>query len=465
MTAKHLFAFAALTASTLGFAQHPSQYAWKQSLPVRWGDPAITAIGGTEIRALVPFDGKLFAANGYWMDTKLNDPNLPGPQVLRLDRPGGEWKVDLELKDRMPSGPHLYLAISVIEPLRFTKDRYGKKLVRPADLLLASVWKRGVGLDLFSRVAGSNEWTKSTIPGEGSASRGTQIRAFATHTDSVTGEELAFAGATRRIFAGEYGPVVKKIVWKTDAEWKAPNSSDNLNEAGAAKGRVTSFTNCNGKLYATAFDTLLERVDGQNATWRSVFTTEVRAAVGEAAKHVSGMRGATCINGGRSLLIAVEDRPTRVLRVDLTRKDSGGTYPGTVDMDVSALLSEKLHTNATYGITAYNNMATLPGPNGCTRYAMGVEANTPRDPKAYLGHLAGAYMLIRECDASYTLHEVVDTSLSPKPSIESLRAVIPSPFADDPAGTLYAGGYDCNAKPAHNTAWLYRGVPEATTKR
>jgi hypothetical protein len=52
-------------------------FVWKQSLPLRSGDPRITAIGGTELRALATFDTKLFAAVGYWMDTATTSPALP----------------------------------------------------------------------------------------------------------------------------------------------------------------------------------------------------------------------------------------------------------------------------------------------------------------------------------------------------------------------------------------------------
>jgi hypothetical protein len=34
-----------------------------------------------------------------------------------------------------------------------------------------------------------------------------------------------------------------------------------------------------------------------------------------------------------------------------------------------------------------------------------------------------------------------------------------SQFSGDPAGTLYSGGYDAHTESAHNTDWIYRGVP------
>src|SRR5258708_3693693 len=72
------------------------EFDWKQSLQIRSGDSSIAPIGGTEVRALVAFDKKLFAAIGYWMDTEKLRPELPGAQVLRLDSPDSEWKVDFE---------------------------------------------------------------------------------------------------------------------------------------------------------------------------------------------------------------------------------------------------------------------------------------------------------------------------------------------------------------------------------
>ena len=40
----------------------------------------------------------------------------------------------------------------------------------------------------------------------------------------------------------------------------------------------------------------------------------------------------------------------------------------------------------------------------------------------------------------------------------STRALAVSPFAADGGRALYFGGFDCNAVPSHNTAWIYRGV-------
>ena len=53
-------------------------------------DAAGNRMAGTELRDLVVQEGKLFAANGYWMDRE--DPTGPGPQILMLDAAGRPWR-------------------------------------------------------------------------------------------------------------------------------------------------------------------------------------------------------------------------------------------------------------------------------------------------------------------------------------------------------------------------------------
>ena len=68
--------------------QRVPEFVWKQSLPIRGGGAQITAIGGTELRELVVFDKKLFAANGYWMDTEKGNPALPESAGAAAGRSG-----------------------------------------------------------------------------------------------------------------------------------------------------------------------------------------------------------------------------------------------------------------------------------------------------------------------------------------------------------------------------------------
>ena len=57
-----------------------------------------------------------------------------------------------------------------------------------------------------------------------------------------------------------------------------------------------------------------------------------------------------------------------------------------------------------------------------------------------------------------------DSQIEPKPDLVAVRTLTLSPFPTDPVGTVYAGGFDANRNPVHNTAWLYKGVPARTTR-
>jgi len=433
------------------------EFVWKQSLPVRFGDPGIAAIGGTEARALVTFDKRLFAGIGYWMDTETENPALPGAQVLRLDASDSEWKVDLELSDRTPRGEREYLAISTLEKVRFDTDSGGAELPEPVDLLLASVWKRGVGLDVFSRRTGSafQPWIKIPIAGQGETRRGTQVRSFALHRDRVTGIDMVFAGASNSIFVGAYSRSQQRIVWSPATEWQ----QDFVGRPAAA-GRVSSFAECNGKLYAAVHGKVYERIDGSSPSWKKVFETSIYSA------KVTGLRGLTSIpnpsGSGEVLLASVEDNPSRVYRIDPHTTDASGQYGATQELDVSSFLTQTLGTRATYAGIAYNNTTEYPDATGrCVRRLIGLETITPRFPQTFgKQHFdPNAYYLIRDCSGRYALREIQDVQIDPKPELVAVRALTVSPFPSDPAGTVYAGGFDANANPVHNTAWLYKGTP------
>jgi hypothetical protein len=71
---------------------------------------------------------------------------------------------------------------------------------------------------------------------------------------------------------------------------------------------------------------------------------------------------------------------------------------------------------------------------------------------------------VRACNGSYSLQEIFDPQLVPRTWLGAVRAFAPSPFLSDTAGTLYAGGFDTNFNPVHNTARLYKVVPVVSPK-
>jgi hypothetical protein len=438
------------------------EFDWKQSLQIRSGDPSIAPIGGTEVRALVAFDKKLFAAIGYWMDTEKLRPELPGAQVLRLDSPDSEWKVDFELDERGVQNMRMYQAISNLRVVHVTTDDSGRKLPQQIDVLLAGVWKRGTGLEVFARFAGSGPsvWSRMPIPGQETAERGTQARSFFSHRDRVTGVDMIFLGATKLIIVGCYNSAQKHIVWNPNPEWQ----SDAIGKAVAA-GRVSSFAEANGKLYAAVYGTIYERVDGINPSWKKVFETAINSP------RVTGLRGLTAIANpsgpGEILLASVEDNPSRIYRVDPHQMDASGMYDWTLDLDVSYFLSEALGTPATYTGIAYNDTMEYPDrTNRCPRRLIGLETITRQAARTFgFQHFnSNAYYLVRDCSGKYVLRQIQDSQIEPKPDLVAVRTLTLSPFPTDPVGTVYAGGFDANRNPVHNTAWLYKGVPARTIR-
>jgi hypothetical protein len=435
-------------------------FTWKQSLPLRSGNPTITAIGGTEVRALAVFDQKLFAATGYWMDTERGSPSLPGAQVLRLDEADSQWQVDLELTDRLPSGVRKYQAISTLANVRFTTDGRGNTLGTPVDLLLAGVWKREIGLDMFWRRTGPGffPWTKIAIAGQEAAPRGTQLRSFVAHKDSVTGVESVFAGATNAIFSAQYDAGLKTIAWGPQPEWR-----EDTHNRPSASSRVASLAECDGTLYATAHDAIFRRSDGSAPTWEKVFETIIHTA----NRNDTGLRGLTCIRdpsrSANVLLVGVEDNPSRIYRVDPHTTDAAGHYGATLELNVSSFLTAALGSEATYAIVAYNNMTEYPvGPGDCPYLLIGLEVVTPQTAEGFGDHHFNphGYYLLRNCRGEYALREIRDEEVKPEPELVAVRSLALSPFSSDQPGVIYAGGFDANYTPVHNTAWLYKGVPK-----
>lgn len=454
-------------APALCWAQPPDrglpEFAWRQSLPIRSGDPGIGKIGGTEVRALAVFDGKLFAAIGYWKDTEQENLALPGAQVLRLDDANSEWQIDFELYQRMPSGKRKYQAISNLKAVHFTVDDKGEVLDPPVDLLLAGVWSHG-GLDAFSRVTGSPSfpWARIRIPGHDTDPPGSQIRSFIVHKDQLTGADLVFAGASNAIFTGSYSRSQTGIVWNPQPEWHGDMDRP------SAKGRVSSFAESNGRLYAAVHGVIYERLDGTLPAWKKVFETTIQSANNQ---HVTGLRGLTSIPNisgtGEVLLASVEDAPSRIYRIDPHEVDASGMFNATLELNVSSFLTQALGTETTYAGIAYNDTTEYPGRDRrCPFRLIGMEAITPNadDTFGKFKFNPDAHYLVRDCRGNYTLREIHDPGIVPNPQLVAVRALALSPFAADPIGTIYAGGFDANNNLVHNTAWLYRGVPASTAR-
>ena len=272
-------------------------------------------MGGTEIRALVAHAGKLFAGNGYWTDQP-GPEGFQGPQILILDRPGGRWRVDHTFEGRMSNGRPRNLTVGAMGEVNFATDGNGEPLAKPVSILLASTWEFTDDDRVFARDDATGAWTAATLAYDeripGAHQRMTQIHSFGFHRDRVTGTDYAFAGQRPRgIFSGVYE---RRIRWSQGPELDISAIAVSEFRGMSGSGRVTSFAECNDRLYASVGHQIYERIDGAAPHWRTIYT---KSGPGYAQ---SGLRGPTAVPGrsgeGQTLIAGIEGAAPRIVRID-----------------------------------------------------------------------------------------------------------------------------------------------------
>jgi hypothetical protein len=412
-------------------------------------DAAGTFAGGTELRQLTAHAGKLYAGNGYWEDRP--GPEGPqGAQILVLDAHGAAWRVDHKFDERMANGRPRDLAVGALFEASFATDGSGKALPGRVPLLIASNWDLTGATRVFTRDDASGAWITTTLAQDRANPEFLpQIRSFGQHRDRVTGVDRVFAGQDPRgIFSGTYEPsAIGRIRWGSAPELDLSSVPTAGISGRNGYLRVSSFAECNGRLYAAVGQQIYERVDGATPQWRLIYTNP------RPGHSETGLRGLTAIPGasGEVLLAAVEGNAARIVRIDPA---TGGE---TTEVDVDELLGQGWGMRPGYAITAYNNMA-----HAGSALLIGVMAFVPRSASIPPGHSvvdvgygqveAGAWYLVRSASGNYELHRVPADFGHP---LVAVRTIIASPFAGDAA--IYFGGYDANKAPAHNTAWIARG--------
>lgn len=417
-------------------------------------------MGGTEIRNLVAHDGRLFAANGYWKDTS-ELSGSPGAQILVLDNPNAPWRVEHVFNDRLPDGQRRHLAISAMTEATFRTDAKAAPLPAPASFLLASSWDVTGRRTVFARDDHSGEWVGSVLAQERpSKDFLPQIRSFGFHRDRSTGVDLVFAGDSQGIFRGWYeagvpGGPAEHIQWMSTPEL----STDGLAADGfpglAGRLRISSFAEAQGRVFAANGQQVWVRQDGAAAQWR-LFHSNSQPNYSQ-----TGLRGLTTVSeSGTSafLLAAVEGRQSRIVRIDPL---SGAE---TTDLELSDLLDKAWGTRVSYVVAAYNDMAKV-GSAG-EDLVIGLEAFIPPGASQPPGHTvldvvhgleAGGWFLIRHPSGHYELRQVTASFPVIGLSLVAVRSIVASPFAGE-RGAMYFAGYDANDSPAHDTAWIARGI-------
>lgn len=467
-----LFASAMLLLTNAVHSQVLPDIRWRKSLNTGSRDSSGNLLGGTEIRSLVAFDGKLFAGNGYWTDRDINKQYLPGAQVFVLDRSpakGGVWRQDLHLEERGDQAvgcdfPHRRrnIAISVMKAVTFRTDGSGRSLDRPVSLLLAGVWDRCPGMNVFVRSASDRgTWTRSMVIPNSIGMGNRHVRSFALHRDRVTGVDRVFVGTSgkpgnpRVIISGVYDPnSVGGIRWETKAE--PTNIHPGLGD------RVTSFAEANGKLYAAVCNKIYRRQDGVAPLWHRVYELP-GGGCPTSRPGEWGYRGLTTVKGGpaysQHLLVGMEGTFPNMRR--FVPSKPVGTFK---ELDLVPFLKNGLkreHVN--YAIPAYNNMAKITLPSGRKALFIGIETMIYRGAvNTWHGWQRGAWFIVRLQEGVYRLRHICDKSIpeSQQRPMVATRTMVESPFPSEKGRVIYAGGFDANhiVGVNHNTAWLYRGV-------
>jgi hypothetical protein len=272
--------------------------------------------------------------------------------------------------------------------------------------------------------------------------------------DGVTGVSLAFTGNDTGIYSGTYDPKARTIVWA--------NSSETWKQVPKPGWRVMSFTTCENRFYATVGASIYQRQDGPTPSWNTVYTASFPP--GADINATGGLRGIYCAakaSGGHTLLVAKQG-VSSVLNVD---QDSA--FEASVEQDVNALATRELGTMVNGVLFAYNEFTPATDPVTQEPVLLaGYEAHLPNSVPASIPvwtssgsgfYAARAHYLVRRADASYAAYEMEDPTLDSPPPRVSVRTMALSPFAADRGTVVYAGGFDCNGTPEHNTAWVLKG--------
>ncbi len=384
-------------------------------------------MGGTEIIHLTEHKGKLYAGVGYWKDhpyffDKDNEP-WAGAQILAKDASIFPWRVEENVGwfsvrvDGLKSIPILDAGGNAIDHLLiagssdYMEDSF-------------SVWLRNDAKGI---------WEKTTIC---SADIGESTRSFGYHLDEKTGEYLVFAGTTKgRVFSG-----VVDASKPSEVKWNAePEHAD-------SNGRVMAFTEANGVLYCSIGETLYKRMDGVQPYWQPLVLPETISRGRENDPMV--IRGLTTIpnpNGKGEVILFSRENTGQIFHLDPNQPSD--TF---FELDVVSYFTKEWG-NRRGGLIAYNDMVPYQIPDSDTTvHLISIQVHHPDDQY----DLPRSYFLIRWPNGEYTHQVVHDPSLPYHPELRALRCICPSPWNE---GELFVGGFDCNKRFAHNTAWIMKG--------
>jgi hypothetical protein len=431
-------------------------------------DAAGNVFGGTELMRLTAYDGKLFAAVGYFGQ----DPakrRVPGGQVLRKDAAGGPWVVEATFAD--------YVRVDTLVELVFTVDADGKPLATPAPMLVAGLWWKkvkpwGTPEDERTSVAvrddSTGKWTVVTISTASNGSPG-DVRSLQMHTDRVTGRQYLFAGCgDGRIYRAVFDAAAPgRLRWEVDPG--LPKTA-----------RLVCLTVCDGTLFVagglvenngetpsrgrvTAEEIrreggLYRRVDGPDSRWELAYRWPFAGP--RFNEHL--MRGISVVpdpaDPSKPMILGGLEDPPLIQRIDPV------TGKATDELNFMKYFQRVFGSRPNPGRwvfpVMFNQLEPFTDPRSGERmHLVTTGLMHPKSPEAPHN---GAWFLIRRLDGTYEHAEIYPKdgplSLPSGRSLNGVRTIVESPFPLESGKVWYFGGYGADRSFMHDTAWIYRGT-------
>lgn len=401
---------------------------------------------GIQMMFLVPHKGKLYAANGTQGET--NTTLYPQQsQVLVLDSPNGNWRVDGQFSLNQPR-------VNQMQSLTFTTDVLGN-VITPQNILLAAPSDNTKRFAVYTRNDNNGFWVRTAnflVPNTDNF----MPRAMTLYHDPVTETDNVYVGVRGGgVYRGGYDlTATGRIAWNTTPEFAPPGEY-----------RITAFAEANGQLFCSVSSaddlTLLDgriyrrTVNGTNPVWELIHITED----GLGWEDVRGLTGVPNPNGPGEVLVFTWNG--KIFRLD----PSQSPPQAVVECDINAVVADNTGLTVSTVVAAYNEFVpvTLPGET-TTSWLVGLHTyiNTAQHPDVpVVGNVLadGAYLIRRQSgtSVSYEYRYILRNYPAMVDPLMTVRHMCVSPFPEDEGKVLYACGLDHSGNPMSLAAWIYRG--------
>mmetsp|Transcript_116846 Transcript_116846/g.363802 ORF Transcript_116846/g.363802 Transcript_116846/m.363802 type:complete len:686 (-) Transcript_116846:64-2121(-) len=429
----------------------PANREWSQSFKAGYADAKGKFIGGSEIVHLTSYEGKLYAASGYWMDDR---EGKSAGQVLRLDSPTDMWQQDLDTMTEAqlynaPGAHFSYcLRVTALKELHVVTDSAGKKVDKKILLAACSAYldmSSNTGVSIFVKTSSSGAWKNSYAIVSKTTSRKTP-RAAELYVDRVTGIQRVFLlVGDFGILSGAYDSAVDDFVWDPQPE---------TSTHGAFPVRALGIAESKNGLFFSVGKELWRRNDGTSPSWRKAKEVPEPETVNT---EVGGIRGLSPEDEGKGMIFIWTPDGSSEGKI-FNVSESMATQSETSLRKLYEGYAPAGGGSAAYSLGGYNNFFPVTDPKtGQTCLIFGFQQVVKgADPKLlWHGFFAGAPYGVRKGPGDYYVSEVGGPYEPGKPPLVGARTFAVSPFAGE-EGVVYAGGFDANFKSSTNTAWIFK---------